>query len=134
MCIRDRFGRKLCLILLPVFLLAACSAPGGGRGGEEQSQLTVLATTYPVYLFASALAENVDGVAVERLSTGQVSCLHDYTLSVDDMKKIQRADAVSYTHLPVLSWVRVMVISGALMYSIAPSTTAMVPKPSGLDL
>ena len=78
--------RKLCLILLPVFLLAACSAPGGGRGEEEQSQLTVLATTYPVYLFASALAENVDGVAVERLSTGQVSCLHDYTLSVDDMK------------------------------------------------
>ncbi len=87
--------RKLCLILLPVFLLAACSAPGGGRGEEEQSQLTVLATTYPVYLFASALAENVDGVAVERLSTGQVSCLHDYTLSVDDMKKIQRADVIA---------------------------------------
>ena len=87
--------RKLCLILLPVFLLAACSAPGGGRGGEEQSRLTVLATTYPVYLFASALAENVDGVAVERLSTGQVSCLHDYTLSVDDMKKIQRADVIA---------------------------------------
>ena len=87
--------RKLCLILLPVFLLAACSVPGGGRGEEEQSQLTVLATTYPVYLFASALAENVDGVAVERLSTGQVSCLHDYTLSVDDMKKIQRADVIA---------------------------------------
>lgn len=87
--------RKLCLILLPVFLLAACSVPGGGRGEEEQSQLTVLATTYPVYLFASALAENVGGVAVERLSTGQVSCLHDYTLSVDDMKKIQRADVIA---------------------------------------
>ena len=87
--------RKLCLILLPVFLLAACSVPGGGRGEEEQSQLTVLATTYPVYLFASALAEDVDGVAVEQLSTGQVSCLHDYTLSEDDMKKIQRADVIA---------------------------------------
>ena len=87
--------RKLCLILLPVFLLAACSAPGGGRGEEEQSQLTVLATTYPVYLLASAVTEGVEGIQVERLSTGQVSCLHDYTLSVDDMKKIQRADVIA---------------------------------------
>ena len=87
--------RKLCLVLAAaVLLLSACTIKPGSSGGEEP-RLTVLATTYPVYLFASAVTEGVEGIQVERLSTGQVSCLHDYTLSVDDMKKIQRADVIA---------------------------------------
>lgn len=82
------------MLLACALLLAGCSA-GQGSGDEEQPRLTVLATTYPVYLFASAVTEGVEGIRVERLSTGQVSCLHDYTLSVDDMKKIERADVIA---------------------------------------
>jgi ABC-type Zn uptake system ZnuABC Zn-binding protein ZnuA len=37
----------------------------------------------------------VDGVAVERLDTGTASCLHDYTLSMADMKKLERADIIA---------------------------------------
>ena len=87
--------RKLCLVLAAaVLLLSACTIKPGSSSGDEP-RLTVLATTYPVYLFASAVTEGVEGIQVERLSTGQVSCLHDYTLSVDDMKKIQRADVIA---------------------------------------
>ena len=56
---------------------------------------TITATTYPVYLFALALTDNIPGITVERLDTGSVSCLHDYTLSVNDMKKIERADVLA---------------------------------------
>ena len=87
--------RKLCLVLAAaVLLLSACTIEPGSSSGDEP-RLTVLATTYPVYLLASAVTEGVEGIQVERLSTGQVSCLHDYTLSVDDMKKIQRADVIA---------------------------------------
>lgn len=87
--------RKLCLLLTAaVLLLSACTIKPGSSSGDEP-RLTVLATTYPVYLLASAVTEGVEGIQVERLSTGQVSCLHDYTLSVDDMKKIQRADVIA---------------------------------------
>ncbi len=41
------------------------------------------------------MAENVDGVVVERLNTGEVSCLHDYTLTVSDMKLIESADVIA---------------------------------------
>lgn len=77
-------------------LLAALllSLPGCAPAGEE-ARLTVVCTTYPVYLFASAVAEGVDGVAVERLDTGSVSCLHDYSLSMADMKKLERADVIA---------------------------------------
>jgi ABC-type Zn uptake system ZnuABC Zn-binding protein ZnuA len=55
----------------------------------------VVCTTFPIYLFTSSLTEGVEGVAVERLDTGSTSCLHDYTLSMADMKKLERADVIA---------------------------------------
>jgi len=86
--------QKLLSLLLALCLLAGCSG-GTSQSQAEQSELTILATTYPVYLMASAVTEGVDGVKVDRLNTGDVSCLHDYTLSVNDMKKIEQADVIA---------------------------------------
>lgn len=85
--------KKILSILLAACLLAAagCSTP---KSGEEESRLTVVTSTYPVYLFASAVCDGVEGVTVERLNTGETSCLHDYTLSVDDMRMLEKADVV----------------------------------------
>ena len=85
--------KKVISVLLIALLLTAggCSA---AQNGEEESRLKVVASTYPTYLFASAVCDGVDGVSVERLNTGETSCLHDYTLSVDDMRKLERADVI----------------------------------------
>ena len=83
----------LVLLLALTLLLPGC---GGARtGGGEKARLTILASTYPVYLAARAVTDGVDGVAVERLNTGEASCLHDYTLTVTDMKKIEQADVIA---------------------------------------
>ena len=79
----------LCAILTALLFLPGC-APA-----ETDSRLTVVCTTYPIYLFASSVTQGVDGVSVERLDTGSGSCLHDYTLSMEDMKKLERADVVA---------------------------------------
>ena len=81
------------MLLSVLLLLPGCAQAPSGSSQEEG--LTVLATTYPVYLFARTVAQGVEGVTVERLNTGSVSCLHDYTLSVDDMKKIEGADVIA---------------------------------------
>ena len=83
----------LSMLLSVLLLLPGCTQAPSGSSQEEG--LTVLATTYPVYLFARTVAQGVEGVTVERLNTGSVSCLHDYTLSVDDMKKIEGADVIA---------------------------------------
>ena len=83
----------LALLLVLSLLLSGC---GSAQGEEEtEARLTILAATYPVYLAVQAVTEGVDGVAVERLNTGEVSCLHDYTLTVTDMKKIETADVIA---------------------------------------
>ena len=81
---------KLCLALMA--LLAAVS---GCAPAAAEARLTVVCTTYPIYLFASSVTEGVEGVTVEQLDTGSTSCLHDYTLSMEDMKKLERADVIA---------------------------------------
>lgn len=81
--------RLFCLLCVLVLLVSCTPAP------PTEDTVTITATTYPVYLFTLALTEHIPGIRVDRLDTGTVSCLHDYTLSVNDMKKIERADILA---------------------------------------
>lgn len=76
------------------------SLAGCGSGGSSSSAntgdggLVVAATTYPIYLFTTAVVGDVEGVTVEQVITDKVSCIHDYTLTVPQMKIIEAADIV----------------------------------------
>ena len=70
--------------ILFALLLAGC-----GRQNEAQ----IAATTLPVYEFSTALCEGT-GITVSRLVTENVSCLHDYTVHVDQMQAVESAEAV----------------------------------------
>ena len=62
-------------------------------GCASVSAPDIAATTLPVYEFTQLLCEGTD-LQVTRLVTESVSCLHDYTLQVDQMRAIQGATAV----------------------------------------
>lgn len=87
--------RILCILCAAVMLLSGCDQGSTPTASSQEEQLTLLATTYPVYLLARAVVGDVDGVEIQRLNTGNVSCLHDYTLSVGDMKLIEGADLIA---------------------------------------
>jgi len=115
--------KRLISLLLALFVLAGCSASPVDE--ERENEIVVVATTYPVYLFASAVASGVETIRVERLDTGNTSCLHDYTLSVNDMKKIERADVIA--------------ISGGgleefMEDALAASTAAVIDCSAGVEL
>ena len=114
--------RIIPLLLILALCLAGC---GSGSAGTEGPRLRVVTTTYPIYLFTSALTRDVDGVVVERLDTGSTSCLHDYTLSVNDMKKLADADVIA--------------INGAGLEdfmddALATSNAAVIDCDQGVDL
>jgi ABC-type Zn uptake system ZnuABC Zn-binding protein ZnuA len=81
--------RKIICCLLLAGLLIAC---GGCSAHDTGAALQVVATTYPIYALACSVSAGVDDVSVSRLTTGQVSCLHDYTLTVSDMRHLEQAD------------------------------------------
>lgn len=80
----------LCCSMLLV--LCSCSTL---EQPKDSDTLSIVATTYPVYCFATAVTEGVDGVTVSPLINQQISCLHDYTLTVNDMKLLEQADMIA---------------------------------------
>lgn len=77
--------KKYLLILLTLVLLLGGCAPA--------EHADIAATTLPVWQFTCRLTAGTD-LTVTRLVTEEVSCLHDYTLTVRQMKAIEEADVV----------------------------------------
>ncbi len=83
--------RKLfCLLLGALLLLSGC----GMQSETNDDELRVAAVTYPVYLLAQAVTEGVEGVGVSLVIDQQVSCLHNYTLTMQDMTAVEQADVL----------------------------------------
>ena len=71
---------------LTLFLvLASCST--------AETSVQIAATTLPVFEITSRLCQG-SGIHVARLITENVSCLHDYTLQVDQMRMIEAAELI----------------------------------------
>lgn len=81
---------KRILALALVIALALCGCAAAPDAPEENC---IAATTYPVWQFTCAVAEGTP-LTVERVISEPVSCVHDYTLSVDQMKILSRSRAV----------------------------------------
>ena len=74
--------------LIAVFIII-CIFTGCSAGETAQ----VAATTLPVYEFTCRIAEGT-GITVTRLVTESVSCLHDYSLNVDQVKAAEAAELI----------------------------------------
>lgn len=110
--------RKLCLLLAFLLLLGGCATTR-----TERTTPLVAATTRPVAEMTAAIADGTD-VAVERVVSESVSCLHDYSLSVRQMELLQDADLV--------------ILSGAgledFMQDALSSANAVVDASAGIAL
>lgn len=80
--------KRLLLILTTVLMSLLASGCTSAQGTDQ-----IAATTLPVYEFASRLCTGTD-ITVSRLITENVSCLHDYTLQVSQMRAVEGANAV----------------------------------------
>lgn len=80
--------RFFALALVLALLLSGCAAAPAGPDAH-----CIAATTYPVWQFTCAVTEGT-GLRVERVISETVSCVHDYTLTVEQMKALGRSRAV----------------------------------------
>lgn len=77
--------RFILFLLFFTLLLSGCA--------EDAAPARVAATTLPVYEFTSRLCEGT-GITVTRLVTEEVSCLHDYSLNVHQVKAAEAAECI----------------------------------------
>lgn len=78
-------------ISILIVIIALLIMQSGCR--TEQPDYQIVATTLPVYEFTNSLCQGTD-IRVRQLITQSVSCLHDYTLKVSQMRAIEAAELV----------------------------------------
>lgn len=110
-----KFKSFLLFLLLLAGLFSGCA--GHGEPAE------IAATTLPVYQFTTRLCEGT-GLSVTRLVTESVSCLHDYSLNVSQVKAAESA--------------QVIVLSGAglesFMDELLDTAETTIDSSAGLEL
>ena len=77
--------KKILILFLLCFLFTGCS--------QQSSPAQIAATTLPVYEFTSMLCADTP-LTVTQLVTEQVSCLHDYSLNVRQVKAAEAAEMI----------------------------------------
>ncbi len=85
--------KKKIIALLLAALVCLAAAGCQKKGTAEEAAPSLLATTQPVYQITCALTAGT-GLGVELLISEPVSCLHDYTLSVSQMQRIEKASLI----------------------------------------
>lgn len=79
------------LLLLPM-LLAGCGTEQNSTASDEK--LRVVTSFYPIYLLAQAVTEGAEQMELLNMAQPQTGCLHDYELTISDMKLLEGADVL----------------------------------------
>lgn len=90
-----RIKRFLVLTVLSVLvLLSGCSSnPSKPSATDSDSdKLTMVTSFYPAYIMALNITADIPGIELINLTGPQTGCLHDYQLSPNDVKTLQKAD------------------------------------------
>ena len=86
----------LCLITATCLALTGCGSntanTSADNAGKKDGSVRIVTTFYPMYIDAINIAKGIDGVSVTNMTKPQTGCLHDYQLTTEDMKTLEKAD------------------------------------------
>jgi len=100
-------------------MVVGCAKPAQGNNGPDKENLTITTSFYPIYLHVINIAKDIPGIEVVNMTQPQTGCLHDYQISPDDMKTLNRAD--------------IFVINGGGMESFMDKVLSQLPQMAIID-
>ena len=90
--------KLLSFLIIGVVIMSGC---GQGKNPTEQvssnnsgskKKLAVLTSFYPMYVSTINITKNIAEVEVINMTKPQTGCLHDYQLTPEDLKTLEKAD------------------------------------------
>lgn len=112
--------RILIFCFVSFFMVPFMPGPVNLAQANEAKEINIVASFYPMYIMARNVAKDVPGVFVHNLTPPLTGCLHDYTVTTEDMKK--------------LSGAQVFVANGAGMESFLDKVMAQYPGVKIMEL
>lgn len=87
------------LVIIPIIIICIIGIVGlivwkNLNKPENQNDNTtkIVTSFYPMYIIAENITDGGEKVELENMADVNVGCLHDYTLTTEDMKKLENAD------------------------------------------
>lgn len=78
---------SIILIILIIFILTGCNEE---KINNENFKITT--SFYPMYIIALNLTKDAKNIELNNMTDSSIGCLHNYTLTTNDLKKIQESD------------------------------------------
>lgn len=92
-------------IIIVLIILIVVMMQQNKKEKQEDGKFKIVTSFYPIYIMTANItqgAENINLVNMTELNTG---CVHDYTLSTEDMKQIENADVFIQNGLGLESFI-----------------------------
>ena len=88
---------------------------------NNEESVKIVTSFYPMYIIAENLTEGAENIELVNMADVNVGCLHDYTLTTEDMKSIENADIFIANGLGMESFIDKIVSSNEEMAIIDSS-------------
>jgi len=90
--------KKILIVLTSIMLfVTGCSSnsnskveSNNGKGSEDT--IKIVTSFYPMYLLASNVVKDIDNVELVNMTNSSTGCLHDYSLTTDNIKLLEDCD------------------------------------------
>lgn len=90
--------KRIGIIILVVIVIIITIGIIGKRVGEpkqdDKEQFKIVTTFYPMFIITQNITQGAQNIEVVNMADINTGCLHDYTLSTTDMKKLEKADVI----------------------------------------
>lgn len=110
--------KTIAIMLVCVVVFSGCTSKKNIDSSEakagDKKTLTIAASFYPMYIFTLNVAKDVPNVKVISMTKPMAGCLHDYSITTNDMKTLDSA--------------QVFVTNGADMESYMDKVTEQMPN------
>lgn len=110
---KSKLPKLLTLIITTSFLFIGCNNNVDSNKKTEDT-LNIVTSFYPLYISTINITKDIPNITVTNMTKSQTGCLHDYQLTPQDLKTLEKAD--------------ILVVNGAGMESFLDSIISQYPN------
>ncbi|WP_296644827.1 metal ABC transporter substrate-binding protein [Romboutsia sp. 13368] len=91
---KQKLKQILVVLTLVVFTITGCSSNKGSdiSTKENDNKVKIVTSFYPMYLLTSEIVKDADNIELINMVDSSTGCLHDYSLTTDNMKLLEDCD------------------------------------------
>ena len=91
---KKKIGIAILVIVVMIIAICVIGNRMGKSKNDDKGQFKIVTTFYPIWIMTSNITQGAKNIELVNMADRNAGCLHDYTLSTTDMKKLEKADVI----------------------------------------